>query len=201
MVKRIEIDKEYADILSELVMGNDFGWFWNDATIYEHDLGAVIDSSTKDSSQFTHTIFLNEKPQSEYYHYFSEMLSHLEPHIGKIKRLIRIKANLIMKDESYPDGFYNGPHADYYGNNLMSFVYYVNDSDGDTIIFDGELNGKPHSIKEITEKDSETPNSGTGIVFNSQQIHTSSTPRFTERRAVINYVFEMENHYDKEITY
>ena len=191
MVKRIEIDKEYADILSELVLGSDFGWFWNDATVYPEDGGSVIDSKTKDSPQFTHNIYGYDTIQSEYYHYFSEMISYLEPHIGKVKRLIRIKANLLMKDENYPDGFYNGPHVDFYGNNLISFVYYVNDSDGDTIVFDGELYEKTHNITELTELDRETPKAGMGIAFNSQQIHTSSTPKFTERRAVINYVFEM----------
>jgi hypothetical protein len=191
MVKRIEIDKEYADILSQLTLSSDFAWFWNEATIYEYELGAVIDSKTKDSPQFTHTIFMNEKPQSEYYHFFSEMISHLEPHIGKVKRLIRIKANLITKDENYPDGFYHGPHVDYYGKNIVTFLYYVNDSDGDTIIFDGELDGNPHNIEKLTEIHRETPSFGTGIVFNSKQIHTSSPPKITNRRVVINYILEM----------
>jgi hypothetical protein len=191
MIKRIEIDKDYADILSELMLGNEINWYWNGATVYNTDIGVVFDSKTKDNPQFTHTIYHNNVPQTEQYHYFTEMVRHLEPHIGKIKRVIRIKANLMVKDSSYPDGFYNGAHIDSSGDNLLSFVYYVNDSDGDTVIFDEHLDGNPHNLTELTEVDRQTPKAGTGIVFNSQRVHTSSTPRFTDRRVVINYVFEM----------
>jgi hypothetical protein len=191
MIKRIEIDKDYADVLSELMLGSDIAWYWNDGTTYKTDDGVVFDSKTKDSSQLTHTIYHNNATHTEYYHYFTEMVRHLEPHIGKIKRVIRIKANLMVKDSSYPDGFYNGAHIDYSGDNLLSFVYYVNDSDGDTVIFDEHLDGNPHNLTELTEVDRQTPKAGTGIVFNSQRVHTSSTPRFTDRRVVINYVFEM----------
>jgi hypothetical protein len=192
MIKRIEIDKDYADILSELMLGDEFPWYWNSGTLYpETDDGCVIDSKTKDSHQFTHTIYLNNQPQTEYYHYFTEMVHYLEPHIGKIKRVIRIKSNLMVGDGAYPEGLYNGPHVDYHGDNLLSFVYYVNDSDGDTVIFDEHLDGNPHNLTELTEVDRQTPKAGSGIVFNSQRVHTSSTPRFTDRRVVINYVFEM----------
>ena len=71
-------------------------------------------------------------------------------------------------------------------------IYYVNDSDGDTIIFNEHLDGKTeHNITELTEVYRETPKAGTGILFNSQQLHTSTTPKITDRRVVINYVFEM----------
>jgi hypothetical protein len=191
MIKRIEIDKEYAEVLAELILASEFDWYWNPATIFEYKVGAVIDAKTKDTPQFTHTIFDNFSKKSIYYHYFSEMIQHIEPYIGKVKQLIRIKANLIIGDATYPQDFYNGAHADYYGDNMLTFLYYVNDSDGDTILFDGELDGKEHNITELKEIHRETPKAGTGIVFNSQQIHTSSTPRFTDRRVVINYVFEM----------
>jgi hypothetical protein len=193
MIKRIEIDKEYTDVLSELMLGSDFDWYWNPATIFEYKVGAVIDAKTKDTPQFTHTIFDDYSKKSSYYHYFSEMVQHIEPYIGKVKQLIRIKANLIIGDATYPKDFYNGPHADYYGDNILTFLYYVNDSDGDTIFFDSELDGKEHNITKLKEIHRETPKAGIGIVFNSQQIHTSSTPRLTDRRIVINYVFEMEN--------
>jgi len=197
MIRRIEIDSEYADILSELVLDSDFGWYWNDGTVeqsektYKSSNGCVIDSKTKDIPQFCHSVLLGGNILCNHYHFFSEMVQHIEPHIGKIKRIVRIKLNLITKDGGYPDGFYNGPHADYYDNNLISFVYYVNDSDGDTIFFDSHLDGLEHSITQLKEIYRETPQKGVGVAFKSNQVHTSSTPRFTDRRVVINYVFEM----------
>ena len=191
MIKQIEIDKEYADVLSELMLGDEFAWYWNNATVYKNTNSLITDSKTKDKPQFTHTIYLNNKPQTEYYHYFTEMLTYLEPHIGKIKRVIRIKANLMTGDGSYPFNFYNGPHIDSEGDNLLTFLYYVNDSDGDTVLFDTYLDGSEHNITEFTEVHRQTPKMGTGVVFDSNRLHTSSTPRITDRRVVINYVFEM----------
>ena len=192
MIKRIEIDKDYADVLAELVLGDEFDWYWNIATVFKGDYGIIVDSKTKDMPQLTHTILIDGEQKSTYYHYFSEMLGMIEKEVGsKIKRVIRIKANLMVGDGSYPEGFYNGPHVDYLGDNLMSFVYYVNDSDGDTILFNEFLDGNPHNITELTEVDRQTPKAGMGIAFDSNRIHTSSTSRFTDRRVVINYVLEM----------
>jgi len=194
MIKRIEIDKEYADVLAELMLGSDFDWYWNEATIIGGDYGVVINSKTKDTPQFTHTIFNDGKPQSSYYHFFSEILGVIEKEVGnKIKNIIRIKANLMVRDTSYPEGFYNGAHIDYKGNNLLSFVYYVNDSDGDTILFDTYLDGHSYNETELKEIDRQTPKAGMGLLFDSQRIHTSTSPRLSERRAIINYVLEMEN--------
>ncbi len=197
MIKRIEIDSEYADILSELVLDSDFNWYWNAGTVeqnektYESSNVCVIDSKTKDIPQLCHSVLLGNNVMCQHYHFFSEMVSHIEPHIGKVKRIVRIKLNLITKDSGYPVGFYNAPHIDYIGNNIISFVYYVNDSDGDTIIFDKCLDGNGHNITELNEVYRQTPKMGTGVAFNSQQLHTSSSPKLTDRRVVINYVFEM----------
>jgi hypothetical protein len=197
MIKRIEIDSEYADILSELVLDSNFNWYWNDGTLeqnqktYKSSNICVIDSKTKDIPQFSHSVLLGSDVMSPHYHFFTEMVRHIEPHIGKVKRIVRIKLNLITKDSGYLAGFYNAPHIDYIGDNILSFIYYVNDSDGDTIIFDEHLDGNPHNLTELTEVDRQTPKAGTGIVFNSQRLHTSSTSRFTDRRVVVNYVFEM----------
>jgi hypothetical protein len=194
MIKRIEIDKDYADILSELMLGSDFDWYWNPGTILGEDYGTIIDSKTKDTPQFTHTIFLDKQQKSTYYHYFSEMLGIIEKEAGsKIKKVVRIKANLMMGDSSYPDGLYNGPHIDYEGPNLLSFVYYVNDSDGDTILFDSHLDGNPHNITELNEIDRQTPKAGTGILFDSKRVHTSTSPKLTDRRVVVNYVLQMHD--------
>lgn len=192
MVKRIEIDKEYADVLAELMLGSEFDWYWNGATLLEGDYGTVVDSKTKDMPQFTHTILIDKQQKSIYYHYFSEMLGIIEKEAGsKIKKVIRIKANLMVGDASYPNDFYNGPHIDYSGPNLLSFVYYVNDSDGDTILFDTHLDGKEHNISQLKEIYRQTPKGGTGILFDSNRVHTSTTPKLSDRRVVINYVLEM----------
>ena len=196
MIKRIEIDKDYASELLEVVSDNNvFEWYWNDATTIEYKRTGVLDSKTLDTPQFTHILFSNGKVHSNFYHFFSEMFSIIEKEFGcKIKNVIRVKANLMTKDACYPDGFYNGAHTDSHNDNIFTFLYYVNDSDGDTIFFSDFLDGnKDHNITELVEVHRETPKCGTGLIFKSNQLHTPTPPKYSNRRIVVNYVFEIEN--------
>lgn len=203
MVKRIEIDKEYADVLEE-VMADDgqFDWYWNNGTIYgtihKTDDGTIVDSKTVDNPQFTHILVSNNKVLSPFYHFFSEMIGIVEKQVGcKVKNIIRVKANLTFKDATYPTDCYNGAHVDFFDNNVITFLYYINDSDGDTIFFSDFLNHKEDkedkNIRELVEIHRETPKAGTGLLFKSNQLHSSSPPKSTNRRMVMNYVLEMEN--------
>lgn len=199
MVKRIEIDKEYADVLEE-VMADDgqFDWYWNSGTIYKTDDGTIVDSKTVDNPQFTHILVSNNKVLSPFYHFFSEMIGIVEKQVGcKVKNIIRVKANLTFKDATYPTDCYNGAHVDFFDNNVITFLYYINDSDGDTIFFSDFLNRKEDkedkNIRELVEVHRETPKAGTGLLFKSNQLHSSSPPKSTNRRMVMNYVLEMEN--------
>lgn len=74
------------------------------------------------------------------------------------------------------------PHFDNSDDSFISCVYYVNNSSGDTFIFD--RNGK--IVKNIS------PNKGTGVVFKSNYIHAGSYPNDENNpRAVINFVFKI----------
>ena len=199
MIKRIEIDKEYASVLEEVMGdGGEFDWYWNSSTLYKTDDGTIVDSNTIDGPQFTHILVSNNKILSPFYHFFSEMIGIIEKEVGsKIKNLIRIKANMMIKDTTYPKDCYNGPHVDYFDENVITFLYYLNDSDGDTILFSDFLTSKDdkkdRNITELTEIYRETPKAGTGLLFKSNQLHTSTSPKYTDRRIVINYVLEIEN--------
>jgi len=199
MIKRIEIDKEYANVLEE-VMADDgqFDWYWNSGTIYKTDDGTVIDSKTIDNPQFTHTLVSNNKILSTFYHFFSEMIGIVENEVGcKVKNIIRVKANLMFKDATYPTDCHNGAHVDFFDNTVITFLYYINDSDGDTIFFSDFLNHKEdkedENITELVEVHRETPKAGMGLLFKSNQLHSSSPPKYTNRRMVMNYVLQMEN--------
>jgi hypothetical protein len=199
MIKRIEIDKEYADVLEEVMGdGGGFDWYWGSGTLYKTDDGTISDSKTIDNPQFTHSLVSNNKILSPFYHFFSEMIGIIEKEVGcKIKNLIRIKANLMVKDATYPTNSYNGAHVDYFDENVITFLYYLNDADGDTIFFSDFLSDnhdkKNRNITELREVHRETPKGGTGLLFKSNQLHSSTPPKYTDRRIVINYVLEMEN--------
>ena len=61
-----------------------------------------------------------------------------------------------------------------------SLIYYVNDSDGDTIFFNDNLK----EIKRVN------PKKGKAVLFDSNILHCGSNPINTLNRVVINFIFE-----------
>lgn len=101
----------------------------------------------------------------------------------------KIKINTLFQKENYKNCYYNTPHQDCQVENFRTLLYYVNDSDGDTIFFnddDVDINSKINL--KIEEKI--TPKRGSVVVFNSNQYHASSNPILNKRRLVINIVFK-----------
>lgn len=201
-MKIVEIDTEYADILSEEMLSSDFEWFYNQCTVYidkTNYVGLMPDSISLDTFQFTHGLINNNvDTNSKYTHYVKEIINEVKSLIGPIKSVQRVKCNMILKDTNYPIGYYNAAHTDDDEGNCITLLYYVNDSDGDTIFFN-EFGPRLEETKKLTIKERITPKKGTGILFKSNQFHSSSTPIHTDRRVVINFVFEMENEIDNNL--
>jgi Rps23 Pro-64 3,4-dihydroxylase Tpa1-like proline 4-hydroxylase len=68
-----------------------------------------------------------------------------------------------------------------------TLLYYVNDSDGDTIFYNECFTGQPVGL--VTEQQRVTPKKGRAVIFNSNQIHSGSCPSVNDSRIVINCVF------------
>ena len=68
----------------------------------------------------------------------------------------------------------------------MTAIYYVNDSDGDTLIFENDYTGEDPGPLRILKR--VTPKAGTLIIFPSKLYHASSSPT-KGKRSVINFIF------------
>ena len=156
-----------------------------------HGMDVFLDENTIDTVQFVHYAILgNDK--TFMFPYLKPLILMLENRIGKkIKHLHRIKINHQSPIPGFTSNNYNIVHSDDERPNLMSMVYYVNDSDGDTFIFN-EHHCPNCSIGKITLMDRITPKAGRAIVFPSTQFHASSNPINTPSRFVINATFEVE---------
>ena len=87
-------------------------------------------------------------------------------------------ANWITRDGiNWSNAFYM-PH--------YSAVYYVNDSDGDTIIYDQQFQGNPNPPLELTEKRRIDPKANRLLLFNGKYFHTGSSPAKNKNRIIIN---------------
>lgn len=90
-------------------------------------------------------------------------------------KVFRVKANLLTQYQGNKKEYYNTPHIDGYFPHY-SLIYYVNDSDGDTILF------KDRKVsKRITPKKNRL------LAFNGFKLHASSHPINSIARVVLNY--------------
>jgi ectoine hydroxylase-related dioxygenase (phytanoyl-CoA dioxygenase family) len=72
---------------------------------------------------------------------------------------------------------------------LLSMVYYVNDSDGDTFLFNEFQNS--NKVTEVTLKQRVMPRKGRAVIFDSNRFHASSNPINNTSRFVINFTFKI----------
>lgn len=106
--------------------------------------------------------------------------------------IIRCKANLKHQlNSKYKDKF-NSPHVDFFNNteNLWSLIYYINDSDGDTIIYNESINpNKP--INHFTIEQTIPPKKGRLLFFPCHRFHSANFPTQFSTRLVLNTVLEI----------
>jgi len=168
------------------------GYEYASVNFYKHD------NQFKEHIQFKHNFIKNNKIiKPKYFELVKPIIAQLQIETGKkIKSISRMKSNLLMYQkgikEQYPhvDGFDvtgNGLH-DCFGKKTL--LYYVNDSDGDTTLYNEYYTGE--YINELTVQQKVSPKMGRAVLFDSNQLHAGSGPENSDYRIVINTVFEFE---------
>lgn len=101
-----------------------------------------------------------------------------------VKELLRIKANITMSSKNRPDGSYGMPHVDFTPppQGLVTAIYYINDSDGDTVMFNQVGN-------TVIPMQTITPKRGRLVVFNGTRYHSGNCPSGDNPRAIFNINF------------
>ena len=96
--------------------------------------------------------------------------------------LIRIKGGLLLPTTPYRLGSHNMPHVDYEEQGITTALYYVNDSDGDTVFFDDTYN----IVQRIK------PEKGKVVIFDNLIYHASTCPQVHNTRMVINFNYALD---------
>ena len=170
-----------AEQIEHTIRKENFGWnYCNYGTQIEYNRKYQFkDNNTFDRPQFVHD--LNTENDRDIF--IRKYILHFGNNFSD--RLVRAKVNMLIKDHEYGINNYHIPHVDDRGD-IESVIYYVNDSDGDTFIF----NEKPdESLTEITIKDRISPTRGRLVFFDSSYLHASSSPIISSERIIINFVF------------
>ena len=177
------ISVPYQEKLEEVILNQEFPWFYNAETIYNKDAG--------DTSQFIHKILYDEILfDNNFYALLLPLIYNFEEALGlKFTEHWRIKANLLTKRSNTP--YIHPPHVDINSSEYISIVYYVNETDGDTVIYDKFQNNQQFTNNEHFKTAKRvSPKRGSAIAFPSNQYHSSSLPNFNDARAVLNFVFK-----------
>ena len=154
-----------------------------------------IESSIQEGFQFNY-YSLNIRDKSfepkTYSHTF--LLHYFLMYLNYQYKLIplTIKTNLQTPIPSFNKNNFNTPHFDItppIPPFSYTLIYYVMDSDGDTIIFNEKYKGFPNQNFSIFKKI--TPKKGRIVTFPSSQYHCGSHPITSKARIIINYNFQL----------
>lgn len=111
----------------------------------------------------------------------------------KIKSIERCKVNLNPINETWK-GKINTPHSDVtkQGKYWYTLIYYIKDSDGDTVLFDQKYENFMRNKTKLNVVDKVSPKKGRGVLFPSNLLHSGTNPVDHDCRIVVNLVFETE---------
>ncbi len=111
----------------------------------------------------------------------------------RFTNLIRVRLGLFPRSpENVP---FHNPHVDFYEPHMVG-LYYVNDSDGDTVVFDQTADQV--SVQEsvtlansgrFTEMGRVTPQKGRMAFFEGKHYHASMHPMKSSHRIVVTFNF------------
>lgn len=181
--------------LSDLIHNKRFFWYYQSNIAYTYPIESMRDPNSITSFGLTHNVWDAELGQ------VSEALQYMGPIVEsfqelakiKINNFIRIKINLLVPIPGNTVDKYNGAHVDQHSPH-KSMIYYLNDSDGDTFIFNETYDSNDQStwppLNTPTIKERITPKANSLYYLEDGfKYHSSSNPINTERRFTINFNF------------
>lgn len=180
------VPESYANIL-EHELSTQMPWYYTPSSSGDVKID-LNDKNIVNFPQMHHVFVDSDGTTSPYFNLIQPLVWFLEKHIRiKVKSLGRIKANLLLPGDSTLDN-YNVPHIDHPNDDHISMVYYVNDSDGDTRIFDKTVEEGHENLNCIGQFN---PCKGRALVFKSNRFHASSPPVKANNRMIINFVLQL----------
>ena len=182
------LDDTEVEEIEKILSSPFFPWYMS-KTKYTAQLETVEkfknNPNVKEYVQLVHVFYNNETGDTRVNSDFAPLVvKPFQKLLAKINLndaiLYRCKANFQTQHKNSDSDSYNTPHIDL-PNPHYVMIYYVNDSDGDTFLFDNN----DQLITRIT------PERGKILIFNGEILHAGSHPVESDYRIVINYNFSL----------
>lgn len=183
------LSESYQKDIENVLASPEFPWYFID----EISKGDYTNPNVTESFGLVHTLYDSYNGvNSNYFPYFKPILYSLEEKTGlKCERILRIRIRKTTSVPNHTSDKYNRPHIDLpEANHYKTLVYYVDDSDGDTFLFNEMYEpGMPISMENVTEYKRNSPKKGTGVVFDGHRYHAGNNPVNFKQRTIINFDF------------
>ena len=184
------ISPEYQQKIKDELLGldNAFPWY------YTEDVTGAGDYDSQHRAGFGHQyVFMDDNDishiESVYHHLFTPMLSKACQYLKMPEtKVLQGRSFLQFPLKNIDTSVVDTPHIDIdEGDEHTVVLYYVIDSDGDTIIYN-----EREESSTYTEKQRVTPKQGRVVIFDGRQYHTAQQPS-NGTRCIVNYNL---GHYD-----
>lgn len=200
MIKVVDdfLPQGYIDAIETLCYSKEMSWSYVNETVYGNP-----DNTNVWEKQFSHSLFFEGKIASEHYKFFMPVMFLLEKEINyKVKSLLRLKLNLLTTVPDSNSIFV--PHIDSGDiEPYLSAVLHINNSDGDTIIYENAiedrsilnredyftyLENRKRNEKFVIKEQVEFRKNRI-IIFDGSYLHEAKWPERHKDRLVLNIVF------------
>jgi hypothetical protein len=184
------IPVDYQRHLLQTMTSLEFPWVFNQNMVSGDDWAV---GNAQNHAGFNHFFFEQGKYTSQWFNLFYPLVLSITSYQNiKFDRLVRMRANLTLPNSAAIED-YHMPHIDSFFPHWNA-IYYVNDSDGDTVIFnetnDNYSSGQDDILRiqkeNFTIKRRVTPKQGKILLFPGKYYHSSSIARTSKFRCVIN---------------
>jgi len=181
------IPKSQQNFLYGLTTGIEFDWHYLNEVTYENTI-----EGKKSTPGFCNMLYTNGvmNPKNQYANLFYPiLLEYLDRQNLKLKHLFRMRLGFLMNTPymipSVPY-MYNNPHIDMLDDHMVG-LYYLHDTDGDTVIFNETEESSKYTIKQRSR-----PEQGKFVCFDGSHYHASSCPKMFSQRIVLTINFSIE---------
>ena len=190
------IDKDYQEKIKKILLGEipfkfkienedielDFPWY------FIEDVTAAGDDDSQHRCALSHQYvsFEGSSPgevDTDFHELFIPLLQRAAMKIGIGEISVLQGRSFLQFPLNLKEHTVDTPHIDLENWRHFVVLYYVCDSDGDTIIY----NEKQYGLEKYTEKHRVSPKQGRCVIFDGTQMHTAEQPINSNIRCVVNY--------------
>jgi hypothetical protein len=190
------IDNIYQDAVENFFLKSNFPWFYQSDISFSDDHISKLSKDIRQRPGFSNLIHdVNTGPFNPFHFVMPILYAGANKKNITINHIIQARSFLLIPPNlSSNEDRRDRPHIDF-PNPHYAAIYYVNDADGDTCIYDKQfncnidspmlLNINPASLPIVKQI---TPKKGRLVIFNGLYYHSSSQPEYSSR-CIINFNF------------